>query len=69
MSKGQPLAPDLWYTFTSAALQPSTRPLYCVIDGINECSEPYQELLDRIRELVTSHTECKVVIVGRPHVM
>ena len=64
MQSGPPGSGKLWDAFKElVALVPGH--IYCIIDGIDECSDPNSILLDRICELPTCKST-RVILFGRP---
>ena len=65
MQHGPPGIGKLWDTFKRvAALVPG--PIYCIIDGTDECSDPTPELLDRICEFLATRESTHAILLGRP---
>ena len=68
MLRGQPLVSELWDSFKSAAALVSA-PVYCVIDGVDECCDPAQKFIDHILELLSAQPNFRVVLLGRPQLL
>jgi len=66
MLRGQPLVTELWNTFKSI-VEVITVPIYCIIDGLDECSDPIKVILDHILELLSLNINCKAILLGRSH--
>jgi hypothetical protein len=64
--KGEPLESELWDAFSKIVRQPS---VYCVVDGVDECIEPCQSLIDRLLCLLTVEPHVKVIVLGRSHAL
>lgn len=65
MLRGPPLVSELWTLFKAVAALVSA-PVYCIIDGIDECCYPTETLLNHILELVSAHINFRAVLLGRP---
>lgn len=68
MLKGQPLVSELWNTVKSIA-ESVMEPVYCIIDGLDECSDTIQIFLDHILELLLIKANFKSIVVGRSHAL
>ena len=64
--KGEPLESELWDAFSKIMRQIS---VYCIIDGVDECIESCQSLIDRLLRILTAETKAKVMILGRSHAL
>jgi tetratricopeptide (TPR) repeat protein len=65
MLRGQPLVSELWGSFISAAALIST-PVYCIIDGVDECCDSIQTLLEHMLKLLSAQAKFRVLLLGRP---
>ncbi|KAI9856968.1 MAG: hypothetical protein M1813_008684 [Trichoglossum hirsutum] len=68
MQGGPPSLSDLWDTFNRVA-ELVARPVYCVIDGVDECDDSTQILSNRILELLAAHSNFRAVLLGRSHAL
>ncbi|CAG9947012.1 unnamed protein product [Clonostachys rosea f. rosea IK726] len=58
---------DLW-TLLHKILALDTDPLFLVVDGVDECSEPAEQLVEHVLNILNAIQSCKIVILGRAHV-
>jgi tetratricopeptide (TPR) repeat protein len=65
MLRGQPLVSELWESFIAAAALISTS-VYCIIDGVDECCDSMQTLLEHILKLLSAQTKFRALLLGRP---
>jgi NACHT domain len=70
--KGPPAVIDMIHVLTEM-VSLVTRPLYCVIDGVDECvdecNNSIQKLLQLVLGLLNANANCRVVLLGRQHVL
>ncbi|PMD45533.1 hypothetical protein L207DRAFT_257269 [Hyaloscypha variabilis F] len=70
--KGPPAVTDLVQVLKEIAAL-VTRPVYCVIDGvdeyIDECNDSIQNLLQLVLGLLNANANLRVVLLGRQHVL
>jgi hypothetical protein len=64
--KGEPLESELWDAFSKIMRQIS---VYCVVDGIDECVESCQSLMDHLLYILAVEAKAKVIILGRSHAL
>ena len=64
--KGEPLESELWDAFSKIMKQIS---VYCIIDGVDECIESSQSLIDRLLRILTAEAKAKIMILGRSHAL
>ncbi|CAI6086900.1 unnamed protein product [Clonostachys chloroleuca] len=58
---------DLW-TLLHKILGLGTAPLFLVVDGVDECSEPAEQLVEHVMNILNVIQSCKIVLLGRAHV-
>ncbi|CAG9983333.1 unnamed protein product [Clonostachys byssicola] len=58
---------DLW-TLLHKILALGTDPLFLVVDGVDECSEPAEQLIEHALNVLNAIQSCKIVLLGRAHV-
>ncbi|CAH0022634.1 unnamed protein product [Clonostachys rhizophaga] len=58
---------DLW-TLLHKILALGTATLFLVVDGVDECSEPAEQLVEQVMNILTVVQSCKIVLLGRAHV-
>jgi tetratricopeptide (TPR) repeat protein len=70
--KGPPAVTDMVHVLKEI-VSLVTRPVYCVIDGvdecIDECNNSIQKLLQLVLDFLNSSANCRVVLLGRHHVL
>ena len=66
MSKGQPITPELWESLGNV-LGSISGPTYCIIDGIDECSDFEEGVSKRLLKLLDAHPKLRIMLLGRPH--
>ena len=63
---GQPAASELWEALESI-ISSLTKPVYCVIDGIDECIDFNHSMAPRIMHILASCPHLHILLLGRPH--
>ncbi len=65
---GQPTVSALWDVFecTASAL---TKPVYCIIDGIDECIDFNNTTSMKIMHILGACPSLRILLLGRPHVI
>ncbi|VUC20488.1 unnamed protein product [Clonostachys rosea] len=58
---------DLWHLLQKI-LALGTNPLFLVIDGVDECSEPAELLLEHVTTILNVVKSCKILLLGRAHI-
>ncbi|KAJ5535569.1 hypothetical protein N7513_008755 [Penicillium frequentans] len=66
MLRGQPTTSDLWMWFSEMAKIVS-EPVYCIIDGVDESSDPVPELLQRLLGFLGTSPNFRFILLGRQH--
>ncbi|KAI9731058.1 MAG: hypothetical protein M1834_005521 [Cirrosporium novae-zelandiae] len=66
MLRGRPLTSELWEVFNKMAVF-VTEPVYCVVDGVDECKDAIQELIRNIFNFLNAHSNFRFILLGRPH--
>lgn len=69
VTSGQPLTAELWELFSYCIAKYQKSPVYCIIDGLDECKDPSLDLLRELRRITSQHQSIRTVILGRPHSM
>ena len=64
---GQPTISELWEAFGRIA-STVAKPVYCVVDGIDECIDYNHTVSITIMQILEKSPELRVVLLGRPHV-
>ncbi|KAK5993028.1 Vegetative incompatibility HET-E-1-like protein [Cladobotryum mycophilum] len=67
MSHGQPATLDLW-KILQQAFATSATPIYWVIDGLDECHDPIEQIRTELDHTLGVSTSSKMILFGRPHV-
>lgn len=65
---GQPTISELWEAFgriTSSLV----KPVYCVIDGIDECTDYNHTMFIKIMHILETCLNLRILLLGRPHVV
>ncbi|KAI5789536.1 hypothetical protein FPQ18DRAFT_294087, partial [Pyronema domesticum] len=58
---------ELWTSFKKLVIDEKRSPLYCIIDGVDECLEPTKDILEHLKSLHDSDKfQFRTVIFGRP---
>jgi tetratricopeptide (TPR) repeat protein len=58
---------ELWASFKKVVIDAQRSPIYCVIDGVDECSEPSKDILENLQSLHDSNQfQFRIIIFGRP---
>lgn len=65
---GQPMIPALWETLGRIASS-LPKPVYCIIDGIDECLDFNHTTFSKIKEISGMCANLRVLLLGRPHVL
>ncbi|KAF4163352.1 hypothetical protein CNMCM6936_000925 [Aspergillus lentulus] len=61
---GQLTTTELWTAFgTMAALV--SEPVFCIIDGIDECEDTAGELVEKLLHFLTDHSRFRFILLGR----
>jgi hypothetical protein len=68
MLRGQPLVSKLWNTFKSIS-KLVVALVYCIIEGLDECSDPVQVILRHVLELLLIQVNFKTITLGRSHTL
>ncbi|KAL9607584.1 MAG: hypothetical protein Q9167_007516, partial [Letrouitia subvulpina] len=58
----------LWESFATVALS-LTKPVYCIIDGLDECSDFNHTLPTEIMHILGICPNLRIVLLGRPHAL
>lgn len=69
ITSGQPLTAELWELFSYCIAKYQKSPVYCIIDGLDECKDSSLDLLRELRRITSQHQAIRTVILGRPHSM
>ena len=64
---GEPTTPELWMTFGGIASS-LERPIYCVIDGVDECIDYSHNMTTMLTEVLEKCSDLRILLLGRPHV-
>ena len=64
--QGHPTTSELWQTFGAVA-NSSNIPIYCVIDGVDECTDFDHAVFKIILDLVEVSFNLRIILLGRPH--
>ena len=67
-SDGQPTTSELWEAFGSIASS-LAKPVYCVIDGIDECTDSNHAMAIKIMQVLEICPNLHIILLGRPHVV
>ena len=59
---------ELWEAFTSI-IASLVKPVYCIIDGIDECTDFDRTISRKIVQTLETCTNLRVLLLGRPHVL
>ncbi|MCJ1411392.1 hypothetical protein MMC19_005481 [Ptychographa xylographoides] len=66
MSQGEPTTSELWDIFGQIA-GCVAKPVYCVIDGIDESTDCDQITVGRLTNLARTYQNLHILLLGRPH--
>lgn len=66
--KGQPTTSELWEVFIRMTSS-LTKPVYCTVDGIDECSDFNHSMCLKIMHILRLCPNLRIVLLGRPHVV
>ncbi|CAI7585449.1 unnamed protein product [Penicillium pancosmium] len=66
MLRGQPTTSDLWMGLSEMATFVS-EPVYGIIDGVDEISDPVPELLQRLLVFLETNSNFRFILLGRQH--
>lgn len=64
---GQPTISELWEAFGRIA-STLAKPVYCVVDGIDECTDYNHTVSMTIMQILGKSPELRILLLGRPHV-
>ena len=65
---GQPTVSELWSAFENTA-SPLEEPMFCIIDGVDECADFDQNIYTRILNTLDACPKLHVLLLGRPHAL
>ena len=65
MSRGQLITSDLWEAL-GKILDLSLAPVFCVVDGIDECNDIDRTVIERLFKILHCNSMLRVVLLGRP---
>ena len=66
MSRGQPLVSELWESLGNL-MELMNGPVYCIIDGVDECSDFDQGVVRSILKFLDACPNIRFLLLGRPH--
>ena len=64
---GEPTTSELWEAFGRIALS-LTEPVYCIIDGVDECIDYNHTTLATIMQTLEKCPNLRILLLGRPHI-
>lgn len=65
---GQPTVSELWDAFRCMCTS-LAKPVYCVIDGVDECSDFNHTMSTKIMHILGMCPNLRILLLGRPHVI
>ncbi|KAM6484184.1 hypothetical protein HDV62DRAFT_314970 [Trichoderma sp. SZMC 28011] len=68
MLKGQPTSSDLWTTFSMIADIFTAKPIYCIVDGVDESTDIVHELVPKLLCFLQTHFNFRFILLGRSHI-
>ena len=66
--RGQPSVSELWKAFECTIPLPA-KPIYCVIDGVDECIDCNQTLFTKLIQTLEKCPNLRILLLGRSHVI